>query len=111
MGLRQEKVADRIRDVIGKSLQAGRINDPRLQGVVVTHVKVSSDLQVATVYYRFFEGGLDLEEVSSALVSASGFFRRVLAGGLDLRRVPSLRFFFDKSIEKGSRIELLLSQI
>lgn len=111
MGLRQEKVADRIRDIVGRSLQGGRMNDPRLQGVVVTHTKVSPDLQVGSVYFRCYNDALDIGDVEAGLKSAAGHFRGQLAKSLDLRRAPVLRFFFDESIENASRIEHLLSQL
>ena len=54
MKLRQRKVADQIRDIIANSLSRGEISDPRLNGVMITRVTVTSDLQLASVYFRFF---------------------------------------------------------
>jgi len=39
------------------------------------------------------------------------FLRRELAPRLGLREVPTLRFIYDESIERGARIEDLLRQI
>ena len=111
MGLRQERVADQVRDIVGRQLQGGRMNDPRLQGVVITHAKVSSDLQVASLYFRYTSDHLAVEDVQGGLKSASGHFRGLLAESLGLRRAPMLRFFFDTSIENASRIEHLISQL
>lgn len=111
MGLRQDRVAEQIRDILGSYFQGGKMSDPRLQGVVITFVKVSADLQIATIYYRILQADLDKVSVQSAMERAEGYFKRKLAKFLELRRVPQLRFFFDESIESASRIEHLLTQI
>ena len=111
MGLRQDRVADQIKDAISAQLQGGVMNDPRLQAVSITYAKVSPDLQVATIYFRCFDPAVSLDDVRASLTGSSGFFRKCLASRLKIRRVPQLRFFFDESIETASRIEALLSQI
>ena len=116
MGLRQQRLADQIRDLLAQCFSAGQMRDPRLETVTITHVKLSGDLQLATVYYRIMnESGSNLgQEVDGAqagLEHASGFLRKKLAGHLDIRRVPNLRFFYDESVERGARIEYLLSKL
>ena len=49
MSLRTERMADEIRDILAANFQGGRMNDPRLEFVTITAVKISPDLQVATV--------------------------------------------------------------
>jgi ribosome-binding factor A len=109
MGIRRDRLTDGIRDIIANCFQAGILSDPRLQSVTITAVKLSPDLQVATVYFTSHEA--DIQEALKGLNSASGFLRKQLAEQLDVRRVPTLRFFFDESIERASRIEDLLRQI
>ncbi len=84
--------------------------DPGLATVTITAVKLTADLQNASVYYRVY---LDenKEEVRMALRRANGFLRHKLAQTLEIRRVPELRFFYDESVEHGARIEELLGQI
>ena len=100
MALRQERLADEVRDILGKLLSGGQMRDPRLANVTVTHVKLSPDLQVATVYYRVMGNTVPPNEAQGGLESAAGFFRTKLASQLDVRRVPTLRYFFDESIER-----------
>ena len=109
MGLRQERLADEIRDVLAMCFQAGRMEDPRLAGVTITAVKLTGDLQLASVYFRVY--GDDAAAAEKGLISASSFLRRHLAESVEMRRVPGLRFFFDEAIERGSRIEELLSKL
>ncbi len=110
MGLRQERLADEIRDIIANYLTSGDIHDGRLSELTITHVRLSSDLQIATIYFRVFMPER-LEEVKLALTDANSTLRRRVAGKLRMRRVPTLRFFYDESIEHGSNIEKLLQAI
>ncbi len=110
MGIRQERLADEIRDVIAMIFSGDQLSDPRLSGVTITAVKISGDLQLASVYFRLYDKKI-LEDAQKGLESCKGFLKRKLASVLDVRRVPELRFFFDESIEQGARIEELISQL
>jgi ribosome-binding factor A len=113
MGLRQTRLADEMRDVIAAAFTGGQLRDPRLAGITITAVKLTGDLQLASVYYRVF--GDNPEAVAAAaqpgLSSVIPYLRRMIADAIDIRRVPNLRFFYDESIERGSKIEALLAQI
>jgi ribosome-binding factor A len=113
MGLRQTRLADEMRDILAAAFTGGQLSDPRLAGVTITAVKLSPDLQLASVYFRIY--GDEPEKAATAaaagLTSASGYLRRLLAEAFDIRRVPNLRFFYDESIERGSKIESLLAKI
>jgi ribosome-binding factor A len=121
MGLRQERLADEIRDVLASCFLGGQMQDPRLANVTVTAVKLTGDLQQATVYFRLYEtdeGGVSkeskdkkIEEAMAGLQSASGYLRRRIGEAILLRRVPSVRFVFDESIAQGALIEKLLASI
>lgn len=110
MGLRQEKLADEIRDILAVSFQGGLLSDPRLEGVTITAVKLSPDLQLASVYYRLYNDS-EKDAAKAGLESAAGLLRNKLAKVLDVRRVPVLRFFYDESVERASKIEKLLHDI
>lgn len=112
MGLRREKLADQIRDILGQCFQAGMMNDPRLEGLTLTRVKVTSDLQLATIYFRLYD--ITDETKAQALVgleNSKGFLRKKLAASLTIRRVPSLRFFYDDAQDKLEHIEQILRKI
>jgi ribosome-binding factor A len=85
------------------------VNDPRLQGVVITDVIASRDLSSARVFFSCAE---DVQkEVSTLLYKASGFFRTRLSRVLDLRHTPTLSFIYDTAPNTGARIEDLLSKL
>jgi ribosome-binding factor A len=110
MGLRKERMADEIRDILARNFQGGELNDPRLASVTITAVKLSADLQQAMVYFRTYSDG-DSKQAQRGLEAAAGRFRRQLGQALDVRRVPELRFVYDTSLEYASRIETLLHKI
>lgn len=106
--MRLERVADQIRDVVAMQLSGGRMDDPRLSGVVVTAVRVTRDLGWAYVYFRTTDPDSS-ERAAKGLTHAQGYLRRQVAQVLPVRRVPGLKFFYDQSIDTGARIESLLS--
>ena len=71
---RARKVADRIHETVARLLQ-GRIKDPRLGFVTVTDVRVTGDLQQATIFYTVYGSDEEREETAKALRSAKGLIR------------------------------------
>ena len=85
------------------------MNDPRLSGVVsFTATRVSPDLGTANVYFSVFGDQTRRDEVLGVLRKAAGFIRKALAGRLELKRTPELTFYFDDSLDRGSRIAALI---
>ena len=105
---RIERINEDIQRVLATSLR--NIKDPRInQGIIsITSVDTTGDLRYAKVYLSVY--GLTSEkELKKGLKSASGFLRRELGLSLSLRYTPELIFELDKSIERGSRINTILS--
>ncbi len=109
-GHRAERVGERIHQEISLVLSR-EVSDPRLAGVNVTHVQVSSDLRLAKVYVTPRGSAEENEEMMEALTRASGFFRRHLAQALDLRYAPEVRFHLDRGIEAGEHFLQVLEQV
>jgi len=105
---RAKRVADLIHHQLARILLK-EINDPRLKDFSLTAVEVSPDLRQATVFYTVLNSD-NLSDIKKALSKASGFLRRHLAETAQLRYVPVLRFVYDESIEKGSRMSVLIDQ-
>jgi ribosome-binding factor A len=89
------------------------VEDPRLRAVVISGVTVTADLQVARVGVRLAHG--DTEQAREAalrgLRAAGARLRRAVAGAINLRRAPELRFRFDEGPDAQQRIEELLEEI
>ena len=110
MRIRPERVAQMMRREISDILT--RLRDPRLHTMVsITDVEVTNDLSMARVYVSCLETGAARDQVMDALAHAAGFVRHELAGVLDLREMPEVRFLLDTSIERGARVEEILRKL
>ena len=89
-------------------LLARKVREPRVAGVVITEVRVTSDLSLARVYFRVPRDGPGFDEAEEGLNSAAGFLRRELGQLLRIRRTPELRFLPDETIDSAMRIEEIL---
>jgi len=107
---RAQRVGDRIKEEIAILLQRD-VSDPRLTMVTVTEVDVDRELAYARVYVTALGGEERRDEVMQALEGASGFLRSQLASKVRLRTFPQLRFFWDASTERGTRIDELLDML
>ncbi len=109
-GSRPVRLGEQIREDLSEILK-NEVHDPGIGFLTVTHVKMSSDLQVARVYYTTLGDDRARRESARALQRASSFLRRQLAGRLRLRRAPELHFHYDESIARAERVEQLLQEI
>ncbi len=107
---RADRVGALIRDILSDILRK-HIRDPRLEMATVTGVKMSNDLKVAKIYFSISGGKERVDGAQKGFESAAGFIRRSLAGQLDLRYMPELRFFYDESIDYGAHINKLLKSV
>jgi ribosome-binding factor A len=106
---RQLRVGELIRHALAEILQRGDVHDPDLEGVVVTvpEVRMSPDLQLATVYLVPL-GGQKAEAVVAAFERNRRYLRGEVAHRVNLRLAPELRFRLDTSFEEGDHIDALL---
>lgn len=109
-GFRTDRLGDQIRSEISDII-ARDVHDPGVGFVTITRVSLTSDLQIARVYYTTMATGAARKDTARAIQRANPFLRRQLAARLGLRRVPELEFRFDQSIEQHARIEQLIHDI
>ena len=105
---RLQRIADRVRQELSELL-IREINDPRLQHIFITDVKIDKELAFADVYVSAIEGAERSVEILAGLESASGFFRRILSATVELRAFPRLRFHWDPTPENADHIEKVLA--
>lgn len=96
-----------MREIASTLLRSSK--DPRVKLVTITGAQVSPDLKNARVYYTVLGDEDKREEVAQALDRAKGFLRRELGAHLELKSTPELRFIYDDTLDRGMRIENLLS--
>ena len=108
--IRLKRISDRIRELLAEML-VKEAADPRLEGISVTDVKVDRELTYADVFVSAVEGEGRKKEVLEGLKSASGYLRSALAGRVDLRVFPRLRFHWDPTPERADHIEKMLASL
>ena len=91
---RAKKIADRIKVIVAETLEF-RVKDERLGFVTITDVRVTGDLQNASVFYTVFGGETERAETAAALESAKGKLRAAVGKGIGIRLTPTLEFFAD----------------
>ena len=97
------KVADRIREIVAAALES-RVKDPRLGFVTITDVRVTGDLQNASIFYTVLGDDSSRESTAAALKSASGMLRSEVGKALGLRVTPTLEFILDGLQESASAL-------
>lgn len=102
------RLNEQAREVVA-SLLVSEISDPRVELVTVTGAEVSSDRSVLIVFVSAEPERY--EEVLEGLESAKGRIRSLIGRSLGWRVTPELRFYIDKSVDSGMRIEEALHQV
>ena len=104
------KVADRIREIVAASLEI-RVKDPRLGFVTITDVRVTGDLQNASIFYTVLGDENAHDSTAAALKSATGMLRSEVGKALGLRITPTLEFIQDGLQESASALNDLMSEV
>ncbi|WP_454190608.1 30S ribosome-binding factor RbfA [Paenibacillus sp. Marseille-Q7038] len=108
--IRTGRVSEQIKKEISLLIQT-ELKDPRVGFVTVTGVDLTNDLSQAKIYLSVLGDEEQKNNSLKALHKANGFMRSELGKRIKFRHVPELIFKIDESIEYGSRIEKLLTEI
>ena len=110
MSIKQDRIAERIRTILSELLLR-EVRDPRLQGVTVTEVRIDAELMFADVYVNALGDDSRQDEVLQGLGRANSFLRREVGQRVRLRNTPELHFHWDVTLERGERINRLISDL
>jgi ribosome-binding factor A len=108
MTIKQDRMAEQIRSILSELLLR-EVADPRLQGVTVTEVGLDRELMFADVYVNALGDESRQNDVMSGLERANGFLRREVGKRVRIRHTPELHFHWDVTLERGERINQILS--
>lgn len=106
---RAAKMADRIKEIVATRLERG-LRDPRLGFVTITDVRVTGDLQHASVFYTVYGSDEERADSAAALTAATGMLRTEVGRNITARLTPSLEFIPDGIPENAAQIEQLLAE-
>ena len=108
--IRIDRISERIHQELSKMFLT-EIQDPRLDGVFITDVRIDREISFCDIYVSAIEGQTRSLEILNGLERASGFIRRSLARSINLRSFPIIRFHWDPTPENADHIEDLLASI
>ena len=106
---RAGKVAERIQQIIARRLEKG-LRDPRMGFVTITDVRVTGDLQHASVFYTVYGDEQEQSDTAAALKAATGMLRTEVGKQLGTRLTPSLEFIHDELPETAQHLNELLDE-
>ncbi len=106
---RAGKVAERIQQIIARRLEKG-LRDPRLGFVTITDVRVTGDLQHASVFYTVYGDEQEQADTAAALRAATGMLRTEVGKQLRTRLTPVLEFIHDELPESAQHLNELLAE-
>ncbi len=107
---RSDRVSAQMQKELAELIQR-EFKDPRLGLVTLSDVKVSRDLAVAKVYVSFLGARGSVQQNIAALSQHIPLLRRELGKRMRMRIIPELRFLYDDSIERGSRMASILEHL
>ena len=105
MSTRLFKVQDLLHKEIAMLIHKN-IQNPEIKSVTISGVKVSKDLKYSEIYFTTLDK--NYQKIESELNKASGFMRNQLSKKIHLKRLPTLRFTYDSTIENSQKIEDLI---
>lgn len=101
------KLADRIKVVVAQMLET-RIKDPRLGFVTITDVRVTGDLQNASIFYTVLGDQEAQADTAKALESAKGIIRSEVGKQTGIRLTPTIEFILDAVPETAALLDSAL---
>jgi ribosome-binding factor A len=96
---------------ISQLLMVTSLDDPRLNGIFINRVTLSSDGGIATVHFYSTEGEEHFNRVLDILKLYRPSLRKALAAKLNRRYTPDLLFKYDQQFDKQQRIEEIFEKI
>lgn len=107
VGRLSQEIQREVDDILLK-----RVRDPRVQGITITGVDLTGDLQQATIYYSLLsDKASDGQKAQTGLDKATGLIRSELGARLNIFKIPELKFEKDQSVAYGSHIDELLNKL
>lgn len=102
------KLADQVKEIVAKRIDKG-LRDDRLGFVTITDVRMTSDLQHASIFFTVYGNEQERADSALALEAATGLLRREVGRNITARLTPTLEFIPDAIPENAAHIAELLA--
>ncbi len=106
---RARRLAERIKVLVAESLDRV-IKDPDLGMVTITDVRVTPDLQHATVFYSVFGSASEIAKSQELITRNTGRLRGEVGRHLQIRLTPTLEFIIDEVPVTAAALNDLLAE-
>ena len=111
MSRRMGRVNGLLREELSQ-LILRELKDPRVASfVTITEVDTASDLDNARVYVSVMAPAEEQADVMKGLKSAEAFLKASLRNRMQIRKIPTLKFELDASMERGANLLKLIDQV
>lgn len=107
---RARKLGERIKVIVAEALERGVVKDSRLGFVTITDVRMTGDLQHASIFYTVYGSDEEREETEQALKANTGRIRGEVGRNLTVRLTPTIEFHLDALPESAKTIDDLLAK-
>ncbi len=107
---RARRIAERIKQLVTQGLSQV-VKDERVGFVTITDVRVTGDLQHASVFYTVLGTDEDRTVAAEVLEDYRGRLRSFVGKGLGIRLTPSLEFILDALPEDAQHMDDLLRKV
>lgn len=103
----------RVNEDILRELSAAvaGVKDPRVSKgfVTVTRTELSNDLSYCKVWVSCMGGEERTAEAVEGMKAASGYFKKMIAARIRMRKMPELIFLSDNSLDYAEHIDKIIS--
>lgn len=107
IGRVRQEIMREVNDII-----VHEVKDPRVEGITITDVELTGDLQQAKIFYSTLsDKASERQKTADGLQAVTGKIRSELGKRLSLYKVPEISFERDHSVDYGNRIDKLLNEI
>lgn len=106
---RARKLAERIKVLVAEALERA-VKDPDLGFVTITDVRVTPDLQHATIFYTVFGSDEDKARSAAIIDKNRGRIRGEVGRGLSIRLTPTIEFVSDVVPETAAHLADVLAE-
>lgn len=106
---RARKLAERIKVLVAEALERA-VKDPDLGFVTITDVRVTPDLQNASIYFTVYGTPEEKKQSAEIIEKNRGLIRREVGRGLSIRLTPTIEFIPDEVPEIAAHLNDLLAE-
>jgi ribosome-binding factor A len=110
MSQRTRRIDELLRQEIGEIIRRD-VDDPRIGFATITDVETAPDLRHARVSVSVIGQPEERKATLAALGRAMPFVRHELGKRLRLKRIPEFHLELDDTVERGTRVLLLLQEL